>query len=140
MKLFSIFFTLIFTVLIVGSIKIGTSSEMIIENNNENNSNYKEMLLEEEILIAERLEFIQREVEFLKKKKDFIKNEISRIDKNNENTPSSFVELKAKMKADPLFKTMALGFPVPRQISYVGMPNNEQYNQMKYCPAGCVVP
>lgn len=128
----------------VFSIKIGTYSEIkkeIIKDNNLN-SYYKEMLLEEEMLIAEKIEFILKEVNFLKKKKEFIQNEISKLDKNNsyENALSSFIELKSKMKTDPLFKILALGFSIPRQMSYIGSQNIEQNNQNKYCPAGCVVP
>ena len=37
---------------------------------------------------------------------------------------SSFIETSFQNKADPLFKTMSFGFPIPRRRSYTGITSN----------------
>lgn len=39
--------------------------------------------------------------------------------------PSSFIQMSATSKADPMFKTMSYGFPLPRQVSFVGVKQAE---------------
>ena len=62
--------------------------------------------------------------------------ELQTQEESDENSKtSSFLELKS----DPLFKAMKLGFPVPRQTSFIGKPDSTTHSQLEYCPPGCVV-
>jgi hypothetical protein len=88
-------------------------------------------------------ETIKEQNDMIKKLKEQLKSKNMKIyyiacPKPNEpksNETSSFLELKA----DPMFKSMTFGFPVPRQISYLGLPDAGTYKKLKYCPAGCIV-
>lgn len=92
----------------------------------------KQLLIDEKNLIEQKIETLQKEMEILKRKKILIENEIKKFDKgdleqsdaNKENHSfSSFIESSLRNKADPLFKTMSFGFPIPRKISFTGSPS-----------------
>jgi hypothetical protein len=50
------------------------------------------------------------------------------------------METHSTTTVDPAFKSMAMGFTVPRRIAFMGIQDdNSNYNKLQYCPAGCIV-
>lgn len=120
------------------------------ESNKINKSN------ENEYILSERVQELVKENLILKQRLSEVNSKINSIEKNvnkqcnnskskltnaNNKIASSFLELKALSKTDPVFKSI-VNFPLPREVSYLsltGSNNNKMFSHLKLCPPGCIV-
>lgn len=105
-------------------------------------------LIKENLLLKQRLLEVNSKINSVEKDVSKqcnqnlgVKNNKIKMNSSNNKIASSFIELKALSKTDPVFKSI-VNFPLPREISYLsvsGSNNNKMFSHLKMCPPGCIV-
>lgn len=116
-----------------------------INKSNENESNLSERvqeLVKENLILKQRLSEVNSKINSIEKNVNKqCNNSKSKLTNANNKIASSFLELKALSKTDPVFKSI-VNFPLPREVSYLsltGSNNNKMFSHLKLCPPGCIV-